>query len=126
SGPRFSTSAIARASASLSPARTPAASASRVHSRRPAMRAMLVTQLQGSCLDVENAVSVDRLRESLERVRSGRLGLDEVLDLREDALARQDLPGHSLVAEPRGEVHDAPHGSVVETPVEADLAEGRV
>src|SRR5512133_4305676 len=42
SGSRFSTSVIARASARLSPARTPSASVSRVQSRRPAIAAMLV------------------------------------------------------------------------------------
>src|SRR5512132_2135527 len=42
SGSPFSTSVIARASARLSPARTPSASVSRVQSRRSAIAAMLV------------------------------------------------------------------------------------
>src|SRR5919197_4049584 len=61
SGSEFSTSVIARASARFSPARTPAASDSRVKSRRAAMRQML----DGALLSLDGSFGGLRLERRL-------------------------------------------------------------
>ena len=74
----------------------------------------------------QHVVGGDRFRQALERELAKRLGLNEILDRAQDALAYQDLAGLGLGTEAGGEICHGADGGIVEAALEADLTECRI